>query len=191
MSEIERAIASKNLGRLSEIGVQVVALARLDHAWFEVLSVIAGYLRRSPAHIWQAIDLLKQAALMAPDKSKKQQSLLFELMGTIGELEEPLERVKASYTAVVLAPPHSVVMAVCLTEMLDALERVTSSEERLRYACAVLRYGDQLPALSARAKALVTSVQNNPKKPPQIDTDQEDSRLLGDFLKRHKGKAEG
>ena len=187
LSEVELAINEHNFGRLYDLGINLVKKASNENSWLEAVVIITGYLVKSPAHLWDAVDLSKRAALQAPDQSRLQELTTKSLVICINALPEPEDRVKAGYSVVCVAPKTSPLMVICLDIMLDNIPEVPDVMARKQYIKMVIYYSPKQSPTIKRAEVLMikthAELQKNTKNDNKKTSDS--SPLLG-FLDKHQ-----
>ena len=185
LKKIEAAINEKNYGRMYEIGVSLIDMARNDDAWFEAVVVIGSYLVKNNNHIWNAVDLSKRGALVAREGSEVQMLLMTSLTTNIEALPTAKDRAEAAATVAAVAPKNSIVMAISLDLILTNVPQIDSNDDKIHYLRIVIQYSPECSAVKIRANILI---QRLPKsKPVWSKKKQEDRSPLLGFLDRHKG----
>lgn len=191
LREVELAIHEHNYGRLYDLGINLVKKAANENSWLEAVVIITGYLVKSPAHLWDAVDLSKRAALQAPDQSRLQELTTKSLVVCINAFPEPEDRVKASYSVVSVAPKNSPLVVICLEIMLDNIPDVKEPQSRKQYIKMVIFYSPKQSSTIKRAEILMIQTHAELQKKTKNDNRRNDdgSPLLG-FLDRHSTDVE-
>ena len=191
LQEVELAIHEHNYGRLYDLGINLVKKATNQNDWLEAVVIITGYLVKSPAHLWDAVDLSKRAALQAPDQSRLQELTTKSLVLCINAFQEPEDRLKASYSVVSIAPKNSPLVVICLEIMLDNIPAVKEPMARKQYIKMVIYYSPKASHTIKRAEVLMiqthAELQKNIKNDNKRNSD--GSPLLG-FLDKHSPSVE-
>lgn len=186
LQEVELAIHEHNYGRLYDLGINLVKKASNENSWLEAVVIITGYLVKSRAHLWDAIDLSKRAAFQAPDQSRLQELTTKSLVVCINAFPEPEDRVKASYSVVSVAPKNSPLVVICLEIMLDNIPEVQEPMSRKQYIKMVIYYSPKECHTVKRAEILMIQAHADLQKRTKNDNDRnkDGSPLLG-FLDKH------
>ena len=191
LREVELAIHEHNYGRLYDLGINLVKKAANQNAnaWLEAVVIITGYLVKSPAHLWDAVDLSKRAALQAPEKTRLQELTTKSLVICINAFPAPEDRVKASYSVVSIAPKNSPLAVICLDIMLDNIPEVKEATARKQYIKMVIFYSPKQSKLIKRADILMlqtpADLQNHRKNDTRLNPD---GSLLPGFIDKHAQK---
>jgi hypothetical protein len=155
LKAIEDAIEAKNLGRMYDIGSDLLSRANKNAEWLQAVLVISDYLQKHPGHLWNALSLSKQAALAAPERSAVQQSAIHALLNNIHAMPTPEDRAEAARTVVVIAPSTSIVFIICLDTMLDHVPQIEEPEERRRYSKIAFSYAPPKSDIWMKAETLM------------------------------------
>ncbi len=191
LREVELAIHEHNYGRLYDLGINLVKKAANQNAnaWLEAVVIITGYLVKSPAHLWDAVDLSKRAALQAPDKSRYQELTTKSLVICINAFPEPEDRVKASYSVVSIAPKNSSLAVICLDIMLDNIPEVKEASARKQYIKMVIFYSPKQSKIIKRAEILMIQTHAELLKNGKNDNRRDaDGCPLPGFVDKHAQK---
>lgn len=186
LREVELAIHEHNYGRLYDLGINLVKKAANENAWLEAVVIISGHLVKSPAHLWDAVDLSKRAALQAPEKSRLQDLTTKSLVICINAFPDPEDRVKASYSVVAIAPKNGSVITICLNIMLDNIPEVKEPGAQKQYIKMVIYYAPKESPAIKRAEIMMIKVHSEMRKKTKNDNyrNSDGSPLLG-FLDKH------
>ncbi len=189
LSDIETAINEKNYGRMYNIGGDIIKLAQNDNDWLKAIVIISGYLVKSESHVWDAIDLTKRGALLAPENSPIQKQIISSMVVCIKTLPTPLERAEAAQSVAAVAPPNSVVCEVSIDLILENVNDLEVVEDRRRFLKIVMHYAPQGSTAQQRATELMGYIANNIAKVMQADS--KSSALIGDFLSKYNSDIAG
>lgn len=193
LREVELAIHEHNYGRLYDLGINLVKKAanQNQNAWLEAVVIITGYLIKSPAHLWDAVDLSKRAALQAPSQTRLQELTSKSLVISINAFLEPEDRVKASYSVVSIAPKNSPLTLICLEIMLDNIPEVKEPMARKQYIKMVIYYSPKASPTIKRAEILMIQTHAELQKNTKNDNARSanGSPLLG-FIDKHSPNVE-
>lgn len=140
LKDIEIAISSQNYGRMYEIGVHLIHMARSEPGWYDAVIVITGYLTKNPTHQWNAFDLSKRAALSTPEGTAIQQTTMKAMVACIELLPAPKDKVEAAYSVVAVAPKGGSLLHLSINLMMDHVLHVDDAYERKRYIKIVIYY---------------------------------------------------
>lgn len=195
LRNIEEAIDSRNFGRMNEIGNDIIVLAKDNVSWLEAVIIIVGYLTKSHGHLWDAVNLSKQAAIMAPEQTSIQQLAINALITSIKSFPKVEERVKAAHTVVVTTPKTSIVLHISIDLMLDEVTGLPSSEERRRYTHIALYYAPEQSDVKKKASTMLRHEEelarkvanSNKPKPPSQEIAAE---MMLEMLNKHKDDLE-
>lgn len=155
LKDIEAAIQTRNFSRMSEIGNNVILLAKDDRAWLDAVLNICGYLIKSNGHLWDALHLNKQAAVMAPENTELQNDALKALANNIKAFPKVEERVKAAHTVVVYAPKGSTVLVVSINLMLDNVLGLPNGADRRRFTLVAMHHAPENSTVQIKARAFL------------------------------------
>ncbi len=186
LREVELAIHEQNYGRLYDLGINLVKKAANDNAWLEAVVIITGYLVKSRAHLWDAVDLSKRAALQAPEQTRLHEFTTQSLVLSINAFSEPEDRVKASYSVVCVAPKGSALTLICLDLILDNIPDVKEPTKRKQYIKMVIFYSPKDSSVTKRAEILMIQTHAEIQKQTRNnDTRASDGASLLGFLDKH------
>lgn len=153
LKEIEAAIETRNFGRMNDIGNSIIERARNDCSWLEAVIVITGYLAKSEGHLWDAVNLSKQAAVMAPDQTAIQDLAIKAMTRSIAAFKSTIDRVRAAHSVVVYAPKDSIVLVISIDLMLGHVLGLPEVEDRYQYARIAVHYAPEKGPVREKAQA--------------------------------------
>lgn len=192
LKDIEAAIEARNMGRMYDIGSELLMHANQDAEWLQAVLVISDYLHKHPDHLWNALSLSKQAALAAPQNSAIQQSAIHALLKNIHAMPTPLDRAEAARTVVVIAPSNSLVFIICLDTMLDHVPHIGEPEERRRYSKIAFSYAPPQTDIWIKAETLMRREDADyaARHAPSCNDNRDGNDLLHNFLQKHRSSFE-
>lgn len=174
---VDLAIAQKNFGKISEVAAQLLPLMKCNSCWIEPVLVLASYLTQSPAHIWDAINYARAAALVAPQQTALHQLAINAFTISANTLAAPLDRVEAGIAAALSAPKDSVLNAIAVELILENVPALACDEQRIRALRAAIYYAAEKSSLKERAE----------KELKALEHKMGDMRMtLSGFVQRHK-----
>jgi hypothetical protein len=191
LKEIEAAIDEGNMGRMYDIGTDLIGRVNTNAGWIQAVLIISDYLLQHPNHVWNALALSRQAALAAPDRSSLQQSAINALLKNIGVMPTPEDRTEAACTVVMVAPRTSVVLVIYIDVMLDNAAEIKDGAERRRYTKIALFYAPQNSDVRTKAEAFMHREEALLAKTSNDNKDKETQNdPLQNFLQKHRAQFE-